>query len=159
MHSLVQLVTHRRLKSRGKLRRHAEDFAAQLDLVFPSASHEKQSLRETTFPLAKSGFEFMPVSGTGTLQWVSVIPKAAGYVSTKGGSQLWTHAVEMAERCRETRKSKLGEEHPHVFASRSKLTRYYRASETAEKRRRWKNGTERRDETNSETAIPTRSHR
>ena len=128
MHRLVQLATHRWLKSHGRLERWGLQFIRNLDDAFPAGRYENWAMCEPLFPHAMAALGLKLAGEAVMMRQASLMYNSAWYAREKGA---YVDAERMAMRSVNDSKRVLGEWHP------STLTRIANLALTYQNQGRW----------------------
>uniref|UniRef100_A0A093Y283 O-acetylhomoserine (Thiol)-lyase n=1 Tax=Talaromyces marneffei PM1 TaxID=1077442 RepID=A0A093Y283_TALMA len=116
MHSLVQLATRRWLEANGELEKWKCQYIQNLNAEFPNGEYENWEQCQILFPHAKSAARQQPQGRDASIEWASVLYKAAWYDWRKGNG---AEGAKLSVTAIKTWKKYLGLEHEKTLNSMS----------------------------------------
>ncbi|EEA25023.1 O-acetylhomoserine (thiol)-lyase, putative [Talaromyces marneffei ATCC 18224] len=116
MHSLVQLATRRWLEANGELEKWKYQYIQNLNAEFPNGEYENWEQCQILFPHAKSAARQQPQGRDASIEWASVLYKAAWYDWRKGNG---AEGAKLSVTAIKTWKKYLGLEHEKTLNSMS----------------------------------------
>ncbi|KAJ5975379.1 hypothetical protein N7481_009086 [Penicillium waksmanii] len=128
MHRLVQLTTRAWLKSHGQIDHWRDKFISTLCEEFPTGEYENWERCRPLFSHVKSAMSQRPNSLESLEQWATLLFKGActNMVATAYWLEgRWEESEQLEVQVMETRKTKLGEDHPSTLSSIDNLASTY----------------------------------
>ncbi|KAI2483738.1 TPR-12 multi-domain protein [Pyrenophora tritici-repentis] len=121
MHALVQLSMRRWLKDNSKLEQWKQQFVSNLREAFPTGDYGNWAACQVLYAHAKAAVGQQPKDELSIAEWATVLYRAAWYAERR-----WDDAEKLFVQVMETRKKKLGLDHPSTLTSMANLASTYR---------------------------------